>query len=118
AWILLVFTLIWGCYSYFSMNKRKDPLYSNLFCGVACPWPGASAEKVEELVTRKLEERISQNMKVVEINSVSRNGIAIVTVKLDDRISNTEPEFSDLKIRLDGINDLPSGAGPIMFDKD
>lgn len=118
AWVLLVLTLAWGIFSYNAMDKRKDPIFSNLFAVAACQWPGASAEKVEQLVTRKIEEKISQNMKVVRINSVSRSNVAIVTFKLDDRLKNTAPEFDDIALRLQDIHDLPQGAGPIRFFKD
>lgn len=118
GWILMLCTLIWGAYSYFAMEKRKDPLYQNLFAVAACPWPGARAEQVEQLVTRKLEETISQNMKVVEIKSISRNDIAYVTLKVDERVGDTDRLFDDLSLRLNAIQDLPSGAGPITFMKD
>ena len=118
AWILLIATLIWGCFSYFTMVKRKDPLQSNLFAVAVCAWPGASAEKIEELITRKLEEKISENMKVREISSVSRSNVSIVTIKLDDRIKSTVNEFDDLNLRLSSIQDLPNGAGPVIFNKD
>ena len=32
-----------------------------------CPWPGASAERIEQLVTRKIEERVAENTKVDKI---------------------------------------------------
>jgi len=118
AWVLLVITLAWGIFSYGAMDKRKDPIFSNLFAVAACQWPGASAEKVEQLLTRKIEEKISQNMKVVRINSVSRSNVAIVTFKLDDRLKNTAPEFDDIALRLQDIHDLPQGAGPIRYFKD
>ena len=34
-------------------------------------WPGASAERVEQLVTKKVEEKIGENSKVTEIKSIS-----------------------------------------------
>ncbi|MBX9569557.1 MAG: efflux RND transporter permease subunit [Candidatus Obscuribacterales bacterium] len=118
SWILLIITLLWGAFAYWAMDKRKDPLQSNLFACVVCPWPGASADKVEDLVTRKIEEKISENMKVQEITSVSRSNVSIITIKIDDRLKKTEQVFDDLNLRLSSIQDLPSGAGPIRFLKD
>ncbi len=118
AWVLLVITLAWGIFSYNAMDKRKDPIFSNLFAVAACQWPGASAEKVEQLVTRKIEEKISQNTKVVRITSVSRSNVALITFKLDDKLKNTAPEFDDIALRLQDIHDLPQGAGPIRYFKD
>lgn len=118
GWLLLICTLIWGVFSYDSMEKRKDPLYSNVFCCAVCQWPGASAVDVEQLVTRKIEEKVSENTKVRKIQSVSRSNISICTIQLSDDVKKPEQEFDDLKLRLDGIRDLPDGAGPVIFMKD
>lgn len=118
GWILLFVTLLWGFYAYNSMEKRKDPLYSNYYAVAACQWPGATADQVEQLITRRMEQKISENMKVVEIKSVSRANVSIITLKIDDRVQDTEKQFDDVALRLNQIQDLPNGAGPIMFDKD
>jgi multidrug efflux pump subunit AcrB len=47
-------------------------------------WPGASAEKVEQLVTRKVEEKIAQNANVDKIRSISRTNFSAVYVDLDE----------------------------------
>ncbi len=118
AWVLLIIVLAAGAFSYKAMEKRKDPLYSNLYAATVCAWPGASADKVEELITKKIEEKVSENMKVIEIKSVSRSNVSIITMKIDDRIGDTSQQFDDLNERVASINDLPSGAGPIIFMKD
>lgn len=118
AWVLLIFTLVWGIYSYSAMEKRKDPLYSNLFGVAVCQWPGASAEKIEQFVTRKIEEKVSENKNVVLIQSVSRSNVSIVTIKIDDRLKDTMREFDDLAGRLSNMPDLPNGASPVKFVKD
>ncbi len=79
---------------------------------------GASALDVEQLVTRKLEEKISENMKVRKIQSVARSNVSISTIQLSDNVKKPEQEFDDLKLRLDSIHDLPDGAGLIIFMKD
>lgn len=118
SWILLIAVLCWGVYSYCTMEKRKDPLFTNFYAVAVCPWPGASAEKIEQLVTRKIEEKISENLKVSEIKSDSRSSVSIVNIKLDERVRNSAAEFDDLALRLQDIHDLPEGAGPIRFLKD
>lgn len=118
AWVLLVVTISCGAFSYTAMEKRKDPIYSNLYAVAVCTWPGASADKVEQLITRKIEEKMADNMKVIEIKSTSRSNVSVVTVKIDDRVKDTDKEFDDLNARVNSINDLPSGAGPIRFMKD
>ncbi len=57
-------------------------------------------------------------MKVSEIKSTSRSNVSIVRVKLDERIKDSQPQFDDLALRLQSLNNLPSGAGPVIFLKD
>jgi multidrug efflux pump subunit AcrB len=118
AWVLLILTCAWGIYGYISMPQRKDPEVQVRTAVALVPWPGSSAEKVEQLVTRKVEEQMAANSKVTKIESISRTGLAIIYVELDENLIETGKEFDDIKLRLDGIRDLPSGAGPINFVKD
>ncbi|MGE0812933.1 MAG: efflux RND transporter permease subunit [Vicinamibacterales bacterium] len=118
SWVLLVGTLIWGVYGYRQMPQRKDPDIPIRQALVLCPWPGATAGRIEELVTRQLEERIAENVKVERIESNTRTGIAAVYITLVEGLADTGREFDDIKLKLDGIRDLPRGAGPIAFIKD
>jgi multidrug efflux pump subunit AcrB len=100
------------------MPQRKDPEVQVRTAVALVPWPGSSAEKVEQLVTRKIEEQMAANSKVTKIESISRTGLAVIYVELDESLKETGKEFDDIKLKLDGIKDLPSGAGPINFIKD
>jgi multidrug efflux pump subunit AcrB len=118
AWVLLVATLLWGVYGYVGMPKRKDPAVPVLYAAAVCPWPGASAEKIEQLVTRRIEERIAENARVERIESTSRGSVAVIVIALDERTEDARKELDDIAIRLASLRDLPPGAGPIEFLKD
>lgn len=118
AWVLLVVTVVWGVYSYVAMPKRKDPDIQIRRAVAICTWPGASAERIERLVTPKIEEKLATNVRVEKIESISRNSIAIVHVVLDDKVKDIGKEFDDIRLKLDSIRDLPQGAGPVEFVKD
>ncbi|HXC68494.1 MAG TPA: efflux RND transporter permease subunit [Pyrinomonadaceae bacterium] len=118
SWVLLILTCAWGIYGYISMPQRKDPEVQVRTAVALVPWAGTNAEKVEQLVTRKVEEQMAGNSKVTKIESISRTGLAIIYVELDENLKETGKEFDDIKLRLDGIRDLPNGAGPINFIKD
>ena len=118
AWVLLLATMIWGVYSYLNMPERKDPDIPVRVALAICPWPGAAAEKVEDLVTRKLEKKIAENSKVTKIESITRSSVCVITMELDENITERAKEFDDIKGKLDSITDLPQGAGPIQFFKD
>ncbi|MEZ5289681.1 MAG: efflux RND transporter permease subunit [Vicinamibacterales bacterium] len=116
--VLLVGTLLWGVYGYLQMPQRKDPDIPIRQALVLCPWPGASADRIEELVTRRIEERIAGNVKVERIESNTRTGIAAFYITLVEGLPDTGQEFDDIRLKLDAIRDLPRGAGPIDVIKD
>jgi multidrug efflux pump subunit AcrB len=118
AWVLLLATCAWGYYGYTSMPQRKDPETQVRVAVALCPWPGASAEKVEQLVTKKIEQQMAANSRVTKIESISRTGLAVVYLELDENLEETAKELDDVKLKLDSITDLPNGAGPINFIKD
>jgi multidrug efflux pump subunit AcrB len=118
AWVLLIATCLWGVFGYRSMPQRKDPEIQVRTAVALTPWRGASAEKVEQLVTKKVETQIAANARVTKIESISRTGLSVVYLDLDDNLKETGKELDDIKLQLDGITDLPDGAGPINFLKD
>jgi multidrug efflux pump subunit AcrB len=118
AWVLLIATCLWGVYGYLSMPQRKDPEVQVRTAVALTPWRGASAEKIEQLVTKKVETQMAANAKVTKIESISRTGLSVVYLELDENLKETGKELDDIKLKLDGIHDLPEGAGPINFIKD
>jgi multidrug efflux pump subunit AcrB len=118
SWVLLIFTLLWGAYAYYAMPKRKDPEVKVRKALAVCVWPGASAEEVEQQVTRKIEEKMAQNSRVETIESVSRSNVSVVYLAVDEKVEDIGKELDDVRLKLDSIRDLPEGAGPIEFVKD
>src|SRR5690242_7015698 len=80
AWVVLIATALWGIFGYFRMPQRKDPDIPVRQALVIVPWPGASAERVEQLVTKTVEATVAGNAQVGKIESVSRAGISLVYV--------------------------------------
>ena len=119
SWVLLVAVVLWGVYGYMKMPKRKDPEIPVRIAAALTPWPGASAEKVEDLVTRKLEAKAAENAKVKKIESISRTGLSVIYIELVEGLPETGKEFDDIRLKLDDVSrSLPQGAGPVQFIKD
>src|SRR5579864_4506653 len=118
AWVALFATLAWGVYGYMNMPKRKDPDIPVRIALAICPWPGISADKIEQLVTRKIEQAVTGNSKVDRVESNTQDNVSVVTVRLLDEIANTQQEFQDIGQRLNQITDLPDGARPITWISD
>ncbi len=115
---LLVAALAWGAAGYQKMAKRKDPDIPVRIGLAICPWPGITADRVEELVTRKMERAVSGNSKIEKIESTTRDGVSVLLVHLDESVSNTVEQFADIGQRVTHIGDLPQGAGPVTWVSD
>jgi multidrug efflux pump subunit AcrB len=120
TWVMLIAICVWGVYSYRSMPQRKDPDTSVKSAVAITVWPGAKAEKIEQLVTRKVEEKIAQNARVDKIRSISRTNISVVYVDLDENMPGSQvgKEFDDIALKLGAVSGLPDRAGPVNFIKD
>jgi multidrug efflux pump len=122
ALVLLLATFVWGFFGYRNMPKRKDPDIPVRVAMAQCPWPGATAEQVEQLVTRPMEQSIALNSTLKPpspsdfgIRSLSFPGLAVVYIQLGDNVADKEQQFSDMNLKLNQLN-LPRGAGPIQFN--
>src|SRR5262249_45095051 len=100
------------------MPKRKDPVFPSRTAVAVCVWPGISAEKIEALVTRKIEAKIAENPTITKLESIVRTSVTIVYFNIDERIADTSAQFDDVKLRLDSLTDPPAGTQPIIFLRD
>jgi len=124
ALVLLLGTFLWGWYGYSKMPKRKDPVIPVRVAVASCKWLGASAEEIEQLVTRPIEQAMAQNQAVKPpsgsdygIRSLSFPNFALVFVQLDENVKDTAKQLNDINLRLNELsNQLPQGAGPIQFN--
>jgi multidrug efflux pump subunit AcrB len=95
-----------------------------LVSSVTTQWPGATAEQVEQLVTRPIESTLAENSFIrpptpadFGIKSLSMPGLSIIQVQLIDTAKDPKKEFNDLSLKLNSLT-LPQGAGPIKFNSD
>ncbi|WP_394848208.1 efflux RND transporter permease subunit [Pendulispora brunnea] len=119
AWVLLIGTIFWGIFSYMAMPKRKDPEVQVRVSAAIVAWPGATAEKIEDLIVRKMETTIAENQKIEKIESTVRQGVAVITITLVEGLKDVSKELDDLALRLAALNGrLPQGASPINYLRD
>ena len=125
AWVALLLVIAWGIYGYGRMPKRKDPDIPVKEAQAICKWPGVSADRVEQLVTRKIERKLAEVAQVrppsgeeYSIKSVTLDGLSVVNVQVEYRVTDLKPIFNDMDLKLRNITDLPKGAGPIEFFSD
>ncbi|HEY1948280.1 MAG TPA: efflux RND transporter permease subunit [Bryobacteraceae bacterium] len=117
AWAVLFGVLAWGLFGYLSMPQRKDPEIPVRDTVAIARWPGIPAQRIEQLLTKPVEQAMARNTKVTEIRSITRDGVAYVYAKLDEAVDDTAKELDDLRLKLDALQ-LPAGAQPVELVKD
>ena len=110
--ILLIITIIaGGIYVYLDYPKKEDPTIRIREAVVTASFPGMSTKRVEDLITRPIEETIRQIPQVKEIKSDSKTGSAIVHVIVKDEIKNMAPVWQDLRNKMADLKaKLPEGT--------
>ncbi len=105
-----------------NMPRIEDPRITARYPRVTTFLPGASAARVEALVTDTLEQAVREVSEVKKIESTSLPGVSILAVELSEFVGPGENErvFSEIRSRLnDVVGELPDGASvPFFDDKD
>ncbi|PCH71155.1 MAG: multidrug transporter [Bacteroidales bacterium] len=117
---LLAVVVIMGLTLYKSLPRNSMPPYTVRVATIISSFPGASPERVELLVTDKIEKKAQEIPEVKEINSTSRTGLSIVSVTLKDQVTPDKLQsiWDNLRRKLTGIKDLPKGVNPNLNDDD
>ncbi|WP_414623548.1 efflux RND transporter permease subunit [Calothrix sp. CCY 0018] len=100
---LLILTIIlitvWGISSYFTLPRLEDPELVSRTAIVSTFFPGADAERVEALVTEKIEDKLTEIEEIDNFESTSRTGSSIITIDLQDTVSKQEVNSVWTRIR-------------------
>ncbi len=115
----LLLILIMGVISYVKLPKAEDPGFIVRKARVITFFPGASPDRMEQLVTDKLEKAIQEMPELEFITSESRPGASVITVKMWDRYKEMQPIWDTLRRKVDRtIPLLPKGiVGPFVNDE-
>lgn len=120
TWIVILFCLIGGLTGFLNVGRLEDPAFTIKEAIIFTPYPGATAEEVEQEVTEALEIAIQQLGEVDEIRSESSPGISEIHVRIDQTIDSADMPAVWTRLRAkirDAIATLPPGAGePIVYD--
>ena len=116
AWLFFVALLVWGGIAFTRLPQQEDPKIPIRQAQVITAFPGATAAKVEQLVTKKIEKKISENETVSEIASESRSGVSIITVELEPAGQlRLDAEWDKIRAALAEVP-LPKGCGEPFLD--
>ena len=110
---VVALVLIAGLLAFQNIPKAQDPGFIIRTVLITTRFPGASPERVEELVTGKIEEKVQEMPEIDNIISESRTGISVIYVNFKESYKVMRPIFDDLRRKVDSIvADLPLGSQP------
>ncbi len=118
TFLVLAAIMALGVAMYLSMARDSMPPYTVRVASIVSSFPGASPERVEQLVTDKIEKVAQELPELKEVTSTSRTGLSIVAVVLKNEVSpdNMQAVWDRLHRKLDALDGLPSGVEPELND--
>ncbi|MEZ8970336.1 acriflavin resistance protein [Vibrio cyclitrophicus ZF65] len=117
--LMTALLMVSGISAFMTLPRAEDPVIINRYANITTSFPGASAERVETLVTEVIENKLRELSEVKLVSSTSRPGVSIVTLELNDTITEPEPVWSQARDKLSDIESiLPAGAHSPDLDSD
>jgi multidrug efflux pump len=110
---VVALVLMSGIIAFQQIPKAQDPGFIIRTVLITTQFPGASPQRVEQLVTDKIEKKIQEMPEIDNIVSESRTGISVIYVNFKESYRVMRPIFDDLRRKVDSIvSDLPAGTRP------
>ena len=88
--LLALVGLLLGLFAVLVTPREEEPQINVTFADVFIPFPGASASEIEHLVTIPGEQVLSEIKGIDHVYSVSRPGMAVITVQFEVGEDNTD----------------------------
>jgi multidrug efflux pump subunit AcrB len=116
--LTLVLIAVGGLTARATLPRLEDPELVPRRAMVYTAFPGADASRVESLVTRKIEDRLLDEIaEIKELESTSRAGISTITIELEDEVARVGEIWSRIRDELDEVQaELPADAGEPDFE--
>ncbi len=116
--VIIVITIL-GLIGYSQLSRDAMPPFTIRTCSIITNFPGASPERVEKLVTDKIEKVVQEIPELKTVTSESRTGLSIVKAKLADNVKaeNLQAIWDKIRRKIDGIqSELPDNTHPNVKD--
>ena len=115
AWVALILILLWGWFAFTQLGQQEDPSIPIRSSVLVTTFPGATAAKMESLVTEKLEKKITELESINEIASESRPGVSVININLRSSTQNVDQEWDKIRAKIAEVA-LPEGYQAPFLD--
>lgn len=116
--VLLLVIILGGITSYIDLPRSEDPAFVVRTALIITYFPGASPDRVEQLVTDQIEQKIQELPELDHVSSVSRTGVSLVYVDIEEKYKEMRPIWRKMRDKVDDARpSLPQGVdGPYVED--
>lgn len=115
--LIALIAVLLGLFALAVTPREEDPQINVTMANVFIPFPGASASDVEHLVSTPAEQVLSQITGIDHVYSVSRPGLAILTVQFkvgEDRIQSLVKLYDTINSHADWLSPYLGVQKPII----
>jgi len=109
--LLMIIMLLAGLWAVRVMPTQLDPPNNFPLVFVEIPWRGASAEDVESLLTKPIEQQLRTLPDLQELTSRSQDGFMAINVRFKHG-TDLAAALDDVKQRVANIRNLPTEIEP------
>ncbi len=118
----LIVVIAMGLLEYSNLSRDSMPPFTVRVATVVTQFPGASPERVESLISDKIEKVLQEIPEVKTITSTSRTGVSIIKTIVHDHVpeSKLQSVWDLARRKIEDLkNELPDGiSGPTLNDED
>ncbi len=108
--MVMIGLLLFGVLGFMNLPLNLMPDVEIPYITIQTIYPGAAPEQIEDLITKKIEDEVSQISLLKTITSYSLNSASIIILEFDLDKDN-DIALQDVKEKIDAIkNDLPDSA--------
>lgn len=107
--INLATIFVWaaGVTALFRMPQDVFPSVDYDIVMVKTPYPGASAQQIEKLITHPLEEELKGVQDIKQTDSASSEGLSLIFLTIEEDAKNKDRVVNEIQRAVDRTDDLP-----------
>lgn len=119
TYVILILILLGGIMAFSSLPQDEDPGFIIRTALIMTYFPGASPERVEQLVTDKIEKSVQEIPELDNVVSMSKTGVSQIFVNIKESYKEMRPIWDNLRRKVDKVKpDLPENIiGPTVNDE-
>lgn len=106
----MLLIIVAGIMSFQRISKEEFPEISLNGLSIVTMYPGVSPKEIEELITKPIEEEISDIDDIDNISSFSSEGRSLVTIEFTLEADDIYRKLQEVQSEIEKIKDLPKDA--------